>query len=67
MQNLKIKFPPEENYFFFWVDAKSFAIFREIRSSLWEDNFEVGWKPIRKGSDLQYCSGNFQKQYFQPQ
>ena len=50
LQNLMKKYPPEENYFFFWVDPKSFDLFREIRESLWNQNFEVGWKPIRKES-----------------
>ena len=67
VQKLKNKFPSEENYFFFWVDADSFSSFREIRKSLWKENFEVGWKPIRNDSILQYCSGNYQKQNFQPQ
>ena len=67
IQNLKKTHPPEENYFFFWVDAGSFAIFREIRESLWGENYEVGWKPIQNESILQYCSGNNQKQKFQPQ
>jgi len=67
IQKLKKKYPPEENYFFFWVDADSFVIFREIRESLWADNFEVGWKPIQNDSALQYCSGNNQRQKFQPQ
>ena len=52
IQTLKKKYPSEENYFFFWVNAGNFAIFREIRESLWEDNFEVGWKPIQNESTL---------------
>ena len=67
IQKLKKKYPSEENYFFFWVDARSFSLFREIRESLWRDNFEVGWKPIRNESILQYCSGNNRKKTFQPQ
>jgi hypothetical protein len=61
------KYPPEENYFFFWVDPKSFDLFREIRKSLWSQHFEVGWKPVRKESTLRYCSGNDQARSFQPQ
>ena len=57
MQKLKKKYPPEENYFFFWVDPDSFEMFREIRKYLWDQNFEVGWKPIRIETPLLYCSG----------
>jgi len=67
LQNLMKKYPPEENYFFFWVDPKSFDLFREIRGSLWSQHFEVGWKPVRKESTLRYCSGNDQARSFQPQ
>jgi hypothetical protein len=67
LQSLMKKFPPEENYFFFWVDPKSFDLFREIRESLWSQRFEVGWKPVRRESVLRYCSGNDQARSFQPQ
>ena len=67
LQSLMKKFPPEENYFFFWVDPKSFDLFREIRESLWRQRFEVGWKPVRRESVLRYCSGNDQARSFQPQ
>ena len=67
LQNLMKKYPPEENYFFFWVDSKSFDLFREIRGSLWSQQFEVGWKPVRKESILRYCIGNDQTKSFQPQ
>ena len=67
LQSLMKKFPPEENYFFFWVDPKSFDLFREIRESLWSQRFEVGWKPVRSESVLRYCSGNDQARSFQPQ
>ena len=67
IQNLFKNYPSEENYFFFWVDKGSFKLFHEIRSSLWKENYEVGWKPIRKESSLRYCSGNHQSQNFKPQ
>ncbi|HCV44919.1 MAG: hypothetical protein QF778_05125 [SAR324 cluster bacterium] len=67
LQSLMKKYPPEENYFFFWVDPKSFELFREIRESLWGQHFEVGWKPVRMESTLRYCSGNEQARSFQPQ
>ena len=67
MQTLMKKYPTEENYFFFWVDPDSFDLFREIRKSLWEKRFEVGWKPVRIESPLRYCSGDDQTRRFQPQ
>ena len=67
LENLMMKYPQEENYFFFWVDPKSFDLFRQIRKSLWQQNFEVGWKPVRKESTLRYCSGNNQARIFLPQ
>ena len=67
MQRFMKKYPSEENYFFFWVDPQSFDLFREIRKSLWEQRFEVGWKPVRMESTLRYCSGNDHARSFQPQ
>ena len=67
MQTLMKKYPTAENYFFFWVDPDSFDLFREIRKSLWEQRFEVGWKPVRIESPLRYCSGDDQAKRFQPQ
>jgi len=58
---------PEETYFFFWVDPDSFELFRDLRQSLWDVNFEVGWKPVRRDSPLRYCSGFGQFRSFQPQ
>jgi len=57
----------EETYFFFWVDPDSFELFRDLRQSLWDVNFEVGWKPVRQDSPLRYCSGFGQFRSFQPQ
>ena len=67
LQSLMDKYHPVENYFFFWVDSKSFDLFREIRKSLWKHRFEVGWKPVRSDSVLRYCSGNDHAKSFQPQ
>ena len=67
LQNLMEKYPPEENYFFFWVDPDSFEMFREIRKTLWDLNFEVGWRPIRIETPLRYCSGVGQAREFLPQ
>ena len=67
MQTLMKKYPPEQNYFFFWVDPDSFDLFREIRKTLWEQRFEVGWKPVREESALRYCSGDAQSGRIDPQ
>ena len=67
MQTLMKKYPPEQNYFFFWVDPDSFDLFREIRKTLWEQRFEVGWKPVREESALRYCSGDAQSGRINPQ
>ena len=67
MQTLMKKYPPQQNYFFFWVDPDSFDLFREIRKTLWEQRFEVGWKPIREESALRYCSGDTQSGRINPQ
>ena len=67
MQTLMKKYPPEQTYFFFWVDPDSFDLFREIRKTLWEQRFEVGWKPVREESALRYCSGDAQSGRVNPQ
>ena len=67
MQSLMKKYPPEQNYFFFWVDPYSFDLFREIRKTLWEQRFEVGWKPVTEESSLRYCSGDTQSGKINPQ
>ena len=67
MQTLMKKYPPGQNYFFFWVDPDSFDLFREIRKTLWEQRFEVGWKPVREESALRYCSGDAQSGRINPQ
>ena len=67
MQILMKKYTPEQNYFFFWVDPDSFDLFREIRKTLWEQRFEVGWKPVREESALRYCSGDAQSGKINPQ
>ncbi|MBF0289067.1 MAG: hypothetical protein HQM14_14710 [SAR324 cluster bacterium] len=58
---------PSEFYFFFWVDSDSFELFHEVRNHLWENNFEVGWKPVLKKSDLRFCEGATRFLSFQPQ
>ncbi len=58
---------PSEFYFFFWVDANSFELFREIRQYLWDQHYEVGWKPVSLQSPLFFCSGLYRAVSFQPQ
>ncbi len=58
---------PEETYFFFWVAPDSFELFREVRETLWNRNFEVGWKPVNEDSPLRYCTGFAQSRSFRPQ
>lgn len=58
---------PNEFYFYFWVDADSFELFREVRQYLWDQHFEVGWKPVTIHSPLLYCSGAYRQLSFQPQ
>ena len=67
LENLTSSLPPEEYYFFFWVDSDSFELFRDLRESLWERDFEVGWKPVEPATPLQYCSGYSQSRSFRPQ
>ena len=61
------KYSPNEMYFFFWADAASFELFRKIRQWLWEQKYEVGWKPITPKSALRYCTGASRSLSFQPQ
>ncbi len=67
MQSLMKRYPPEQNFFFFWVNSNSFDLFREIRKSLWEQRFEVGWKPVSEESALRYCSGDDHSGRINPQ
>ena len=67
MQTLMKKYSPEENYFFFWVTPDNFDLFREIRKTLWDHTFEVGWKPVLEESTLRYCSGDAQSGRINPQ
>lgn len=58
---------PSEFYFFFWVDADSFELFREVRDFLLAEKFEVGWRPVLQNSNIQFCSPAFNNLSFQPQ
>jgi hypothetical protein len=58
---------PSETYLFFWVDGASFELLRDIRDWAWDQNFDVGWKPINPQSSLRYCTGLNRSLSFRPQ
>lgn len=60
-------YPPEKFYYFFWVAGDSFELFREVRKTLWENNYEVGWKPLAKKAAMETCTGFSGSTGFQPQ
>ncbi len=67
LDSLIQKLSTNEFYFFFWVDADSFELFREVRQFLWDNEFEVGWRPVAPNSPLRFCSGTSGSLSFQPQ
>ena len=66
LTQLQQNYRPEEYYFFFWVDNDSFELFRDVRQYLWNNKFEVSWKPVGRQSPLRFCSGS-RELSFQPQ
>ena len=58
---------PEKYVYFFWVSGDSFELFRDLRGSLWDRNYEVGWKPARKDAPLEVCNGFEGSTAFSPQ
>ena len=58
---------PEQFTPFFWVSGDSFELFRELRQNLWEDQYEVGWRPVADESPLEVCTGFENSRSFQPQ
>lgn len=61
------EYPPEKYVLFFWVGGDSFELFRQIRKSLWERQYEVGWKPALKDDPLEICNGFEGSNTFRPQ
>ena len=61
------EFPRERYTLFFWVSGESFDLFRQVRQTLWELNYEVGWKPARKDAPLEICNGFEGSSTFRPQ
>ena len=63
----QLQYPSQSFYYFFWVRDDSFELFRDVRKSLWDANYEVGWKPIGPKSPLEICNGFEGSRGFQPQ
>ena len=61
------RYRPENFYYFFWVSGDSFELFRNVRKELWENNYEVGWKPTSLDDPLELCNGFQGSTGFQPQ
>lgn len=66
-QQVLQRYPPEQFVYFFWVGGDSFGLFREVRQSLWDGQYEVGWKPILPDAPLEVCNGFEGSTAFQPQ
>jgi len=60
-------YPAERYVYYFWVSGDSFELFRQLRKSLWERQFEVGWKPTAKQEPLEVCNGFEGSTTFEPQ
>ncbi|MBF0351095.1 MAG: hypothetical protein HQM11_08680 [SAR324 cluster bacterium] len=67
LKTLISKFQPTEYYFFFWVDSSSFELFKDMRDTLHEMNYEVGWKPVTDQSILLFCNDGSSNLSYQPQ
>ena len=66
-QQLRAQYDGKAYTYFFWVDAASFAWFRDLRSELWKDNVEVGWKPFSADDPMSLCNGFEDASAFRPQ
>lgn len=66
-RGVKRRYPPENFYYFFWVSGDSFELFRDVRKQLWEQQYEVGWKPAMPAETLEICNGFEGSTGFQPQ
>ncbi len=53
----RLRHPPEEYIYFFWVTTDSFANFRQIRTNLQSQGIEVGWMPHRPKQPWEFCNG----------
>lgn len=66
-QEVLSTYPAERYVYYFWVTGDSFELFRQLRDSLWERNYEVGWKPTQQDQPLEVCNGFEGSTTFQPQ
>ena len=60
-------YPPERYVYFFWVSGDSFELFRQLRKSMWDHQYEVGWKPAGKDQPMEVCNGFEGSTTFEPQ
>ena len=66
-QKVLREYPPERFVYYFWVTGDSFELFRQLRKSLWDRQYEVGWKPAAKDQPLEVCNGFEGSTAFEPQ
>ncbi len=66
-QQVLRSYPPERYVYFFWVSSDSFELFQQLRKSLWDRQYEVGWKPAGKERPLEVCNGFEGSTTFEPQ
>jgi hypothetical protein len=66
-QTVLRQYPPERYVYYFWVTGDSFELFRQLRKTLWDRQYEVGWKPIGKDRPLEVCNGFEGSTTFEPQ
>lgn len=66
-QKARSRHSPERFFYFFWVTGDSFEMFRELRNTLWDQDVEVGWKPVHEEAPLEICNGFDGSSAFQPQ
>jgi hypothetical protein len=66
-QAMRAAYPAERYVYFFWVEGDSFELFRELRGHLWDEQVEVGWKPVEAEQPLAVCNGFEDAGAFQPQ
>lgn len=66
-QQVREQYPAEGYVYFFWVEGDSFELFRGLRGRLWDEQVEVGWKPVLPDQPLALCNGFEGSSAFQPQ
>ena len=66
-QRVLHRYPAERYVYFFWVTGDSFELFRQLRKDLWDQQYEVGWKPTAKDQPLEVCNGFEGSTTFEPQ